>query len=777
MAVVAEFISVLRKIRDVIYPEVNALYEDSLVLKESIDAGKAEIDADLIQFNTEYSDFNTKKNQVDVAVASAQSSATSANNSAIIATNKSNEIKAITAQSTTGAPGTSAYASYNPTDGKFTFNIPQGIKGDKGESFTVNSSGITASRTLYDAQPTGWSFLDITTSTLYFKASNTSGDWSSGVPFGKGDKGDKGDTGVGITSFTFVSTNHISGLPAQPGGTDIYRVTLTNTLTFEYQVYNGLNNKLEILKTIEELLAYNGSDAVIVEDIERGGTFVYKTAIEIDPNTGSLYTVNGGTVFTKLGGGFWVRQYSGAVNVKWFGAKGDGITDDTVAIQNAIIEAYYNNGKVEFTKSTYKILGTIILLSKTEIDFKNSTIIGGGMTSGITMFESGTMINGIPTSNIGTPIESNLVYGLAVRNGTIKDVGTVFNFYNVLNRSELKFLEFKDCMLAMRLDRCFYASVENILYWGETINKEQDSFTFIFENFVNVLNLKNIACSMRSKGVQFRHNANGQKVENCTAENCGIGFELYGGPTGPIEFDTCYFEYNDVAINLFGGLNKNPITVKNSWFYSNTVGISGDIVGGNCSIDIQSSNMFKDNTTNVDIIDYITDKSKLSLRSTILSQNNLPSPLSGYNVQTGTEVDKMVSMYRTSDYRQIVNSKDNGTSCIPFNLFGDSGDNIAGTIPFCTHTKTAGTSFSIHIDTKIRYRDINNLLAYNIQVQTTGQGFVNFYGNIYGNNLKELSANSANIAISNNSGYLRISILNRTDTGATYGITGIIRHI
>lgn len=249
MATVPEFISVLRKIRDVIYPEVNAVYKDSLVLKESIDVGKAEFDADFAQFNTDYDTFIIQKNQVDVAVTSAQASASSASASATIATNKSNEIKAITAQSTTGAAGTQASASYNPTDGKFTFNIPQGIKGDKGESFTVNSSGITASRTLYDAQQTGWSFLDITTSTLYFKASNTSGDWSSGVPFGKGDIGETGEQGVGIASFTFVSTNHTSGLPAQSGGTDTYRVTLTNTNTFDYQVYNGLDASLEYVDT------------------------------------------------------------------------------------------------------------------------------------------------------------------------------------------------------------------------------------------------------------------------------------------------------------------------------------------------------------------------------------------------------------------------------------------------------------------------------------------------------------------------------------------------
>lgn len=91
------------------------------------------------------------------------------------------------------------------------------------------------------------------------------------------------------------------------------------------------------VETIEELINVpSGFNTVIVKDINRGGTFVSKTEVDIDPNTGSLYTVNDGTVFAKLGGGFWVRQYSGAVNVKWFGAVGDGVTDDTQAIKNAL---------------------------------------------------------------------------------------------------------------------------------------------------------------------------------------------------------------------------------------------------------------------------------------------------------------------------------------------------------------------------------------------------------------------------------------------------------
>jgi len=72
-------------------------------------------------------------------------------------------------------------------------------------------------------------------------------------------------------------------------------------------------------------------------------------------------TANGGTVFPApvSSGGVWKRLYSGSVNARWFGAKGDGATDDFAAINTA-----QQFGDVFLPKGDYLMNGPLTLTTK-----------------------------------------------------------------------------------------------------------------------------------------------------------------------------------------------------------------------------------------------------------------------------------------------------------------------------------------------------------------------------------------------------------------------------
>lgn len=70
----------------------------------------------------------------------------------------------------------------------------RGLKGDQGDSFTVNANGLLADRVNYDSEQEGFSFLATDVGEMYIRR-GTSG-WSDAIPFGKGEKGDTGDTGA-----------------------------------------------------------------------------------------------------------------------------------------------------------------------------------------------------------------------------------------------------------------------------------------------------------------------------------------------------------------------------------------------------------------------------------------------------------------------------------------------------------------------------------------------------------------------------------------------------
>lgn len=73
---------------------------------------------------------------------------------------------------------------------------PQGEKGNVGASFNADARDLFAFRSTFNSQEKGYSFLAIDTGLMYFKLSGTSGDWSPGFTYGKGETGATGTQGV-----------------------------------------------------------------------------------------------------------------------------------------------------------------------------------------------------------------------------------------------------------------------------------------------------------------------------------------------------------------------------------------------------------------------------------------------------------------------------------------------------------------------------------------------------------------------------------------------------
>ena len=110
---------------------------------------------------------------------------------------------------------------------------------------------------------------------------------------------------------------------------------------------NGVFNiKTNTIAEMEALTPING-DVCFVKDLDRGGTFIYDSTKVAEDNQG-----------TNFSG--WIRQYSGAVNVKWFGE-----TENKLYVSSLGLDT--NNG-INSNKPVSTINKAIQLLSDYNIE-------------------------------------------------------------------------------------------------------------------------------------------------------------------------------------------------------------------------------------------------------------------------------------------------------------------------------------------------------------------------------------------------------------------------
>ena len=212
-----------------------------------------------------------------------------------------------------------------------------------------------------------------------------------------------------------------------------------------------------------------------------GGGEFYWDAAEVTPD-------NGGTIFEVTGStsGRWKRIFSECIKAKWFGAKGDGIVDDTANIQKAVEVASQHKIPLNFDEQTYCVNGQIDL-------FNNTTLLNGTLLNS-KQIPNASFFNGKDISDI---IIVNITCKGVIVIGN-SSVGPVPAGVRLSNCSNIKISEgrFEKKFVGISLAECNNIFIDNI-----KINK---NITSGISGHVNYFNIRN--CAFDSNG----HIAGGQ---------------------------------------------------------------------------------------------------------------------------------------------------------------------------------------------------------------------------------------------------------------------------
>jgi hypothetical protein len=160
-----------------------------------------------------------------------------------------------------------------------------------------------------------------------------------------------------------------------------------------------------------------------------GGMFYWNSTSTAADDAGVTILPTG-----HVGAGRWKRIYSGAVNVKWFGAKGDNVTNDTVPIQAAVDSILSTGGIVTFPDGTYLMgqvtitdsdgvtldgTGAVLTLTGTDGGFDSSGVLSNLTIKGFNCVGDGTSTN---DQNLYKSTAASSITNIKILNNTISNI-------------------------------------------------------------------------------------------------------------------------------------------------------------------------------------------------------------------------------------------------------------------------------------------------------------------------------------------------------------------
>lgn len=300
-----------------------------------------------------------------------------------------------------------------------------------------------------------------------------------------------------------------------------------------------------------------------------GGVFIYVPSASADDNDGTILAPSNLI-------GRWYRSYSGPVNVRWFGAVGDGSTDDAVAFQNAItfIETLTLGGEI-FVPSGDYLHGAALTIS----GLKPFRLFGEGQ--GCTILTFSGVINGLEMGSGSADRTVDLrISNMSIVGEAGADIGIVVNKLHQILLDRIRISGFVTAGVDMNMA---YNNELRDLYIEDC-----DRGIIVDENNEYTLMIRCKVYTCATIGIHFRNGScSGSKIMFCDIEGNGVGIQVDCGTAENVEsFGVigCYFK-DQVGANALFGTDASAFFIDSLLFQNNEIK-SGQAGAATCTVEL-----------------------------------------------------------------------------------------------------------------------------------------------------------------------------------------------
>lgn len=321
------------------------------------------------------------------------------------------------------------------------------------------------------------------------------------------------------------------------------------------------------------LKAYTGAaTGVLLKQAGRQGTFVRV------PTTRAH---DGFIVFTDGNGNKWQRIMDNVINVKWFGAKGDGVTDDTWAIQRAIDYSIYEDTLI---KQVFIPTGNYVISKTIHLGYGNAyhsvSLIGDGAPTfrgEITSF-NGTMLSptfsNSPAINIQgaryTTVENITLVGLNDIDGFLSDT-SASNINNWLDSGLDAIADNQRTPYAGITIDGFSGTAPSPAYAHYAYPSYAGDTTQYNKDFSSQVKISNCGIHGFVAGIVLQPNSDGNgdftQVEKCIIDRVAYGISVGNANSRNFKILDCYIDAHTGITNSTHGNQTGRVTlIQNNHF-------------------------------------------------------------------------------------------------------------------------------------------------------------------------------------------------------------------